>query len=225
MSSALNVWNLALSHLGDKAGLSSVVAPYASREAQLCAQFWDIARTTALQKSKPSFARKRIALAPLDLGAAQPAQWAFAYAIPSDSIQFLGVYSPDRFYDESDEGSAKETDSTGNAIVFTNVEEAIGKYIYDVENAGHFSPMFTLGVSYMLASLVAGPLIKGKEGRELGKGLLQTALSFLNVDAADDQNQSQQRDLHSDYATRAPWLSARDYNPGYQDAVIVRDED
>ena len=224
MSSTLEIWNLALSHIGDKAGLSSDVAPYSSREAQLCAQYWPTARRSALQKFKPSFATKRVTLAEVDLGTAQPDQWLYAYAMPSACVLLLGVYDPNRTYDPDDSGLAKEV--SGNAqIVYTNAPEAVARYIFDPGNAGTFSPMFALGVSYFLASLIAGPLIKGKDGRELSRSLLQAALGFHAMDAADDANQSEARGAYSDSQMRAPWIATRDYRPDSQDAVILRHED
>jgi len=224
MTSTLEVWNLALSHLGDKAGLSSVTAPYTSREAQLCAMYWPTARRSALQKFKPSFATQRAALSELDLGAAQPDQWLFAYTTPSTSIHILGVYDPNRTYDQDDTGEAREM-SGNDAVIYTNVENAIVRYVEDTETSGRFSPMFALGVSYFLAALVAGPLIKGKDGRALASDLMKTAMAFHASDAADDANQSELRGAYSDNQMRPPWIAARDFRPDNGDARIIRDED
>jgi hypothetical protein len=226
MASKLAIWNLALSHIGNKAGLSSASAPYASREAELCGQYWALARQFAIQKAKPSWARVRAAGALLDLGDYQPTQWVYTYSQPADCLEITGVYESVGSRDEDRKPSAVGTWNDGAddyTVIYTSVEDAVIRYLKDVEDTTRYSPTFTLGVSYLLAAYLAGPLIKGADGAKMSEGLEGKAIAYLSLGEAFDANQESAEHIFADGNHGASWLNARGFGGSQltEDAPIL----
>lgn len=219
MASLVSIWNLALSHIGNKAGLSTTSPPHATVEAERCAMYWPVARQFAITKCKPSWARKRITAALVDLGDEQPSQWLYAYAKPSDALEILGVYEPEGTLDEDAKGATFEEWNDGtddHSVIYTNVEQAVVRYLQDVEDADKYHPTFALGVSWLLASYLAGPTVKGAEGMKLAEKLEQKAIAYLNLSETQDAQQTQRRDVFRDGNHVASWISAR----GFGDVIL-----
>ena len=80
MSNEVDICNLALSHLGDVANISSIDPPENSVQAMHCARFYPIARNALLEMANWSFAMRRIALTPLSV---TNDQWQYVYAKPN----------------------------------------------------------------------------------------------------------------------------------------------
>lgn len=227
MASKLNIWNLAIAHLGEKAGLSSADAPYSSREAELCGQYYDMARQLMLAKIKPAYARRRIAAADVtaDLGDDMPEQWQFAYARPGGAISIVGVYSPNNMNDEDDATYEFESDDT-DPVIYCNIENAIIRWIDDVEDTDKFAPFEVVGLSWLLASMLAGPIIKGKDGMAVSEACEKKAWAYLNQANTEDANQRQRREIREDSRHKPAWIEARGYGGGlFPDAAVVYDED
>lgn len=226
MASEVDICNLALSHIGDRANIASIDPPEGSAQAQHCKTFYPLARNEMLQLMRPSFARARIALADLSLTVTMPAQWRYAYAYPQDCIVFEGVFDPTRLYDEKDSGAANEIgdDEDGTRIIYTNVEDAIGRYIKLVTDTTRYSPLFVQAVSRLLASYLAGPIVKGKAGVELADAQRKLALGYLAEGSASDANQDNRRDVRDDARHAAPWIQARGSLQQYTDGPVYPNE-
>ena len=70
-----------------------------------------------------------------------------------------------------------------------------------------FPPLFSLSLSYFLASFLAGPVLKGETGRTVAAAMIQTMSGFMAQARAGDAKQrraSRVRDNHV-----APWVGAR----------------
>ena len=141
--------------------------------------------------------------------------WRFAYALPNAAINVLAVIPADAPSDyeawagpgEKDHSYpqgylptpgapqytpapfACETLSDGSQIVLTNVCDAVLRYTTLVEDTTKFSTLFTLALSYLLASMLAGPLIKGDAGVTVAEQMLQLFGSFKGQAEASDANQ------------------------------------
>ncbi len=57
-----------------------------------------------------------------------------------------------------------ETAADGSQIILTNCVDAVLRYTLMVADTTKFGPMFTLALSYLLSSMLAGPIIKGDAG-------------------------------------------------------------
>lgn len=211
MASEVDICNLALSHIGDRANIASINPPEGSAQAQHCARFYPIARDEMLELMRPSFATKRVAMADVSLVVTKPSQWQFVYQYPENCIRLLGVYDPNRIYDENDSGAVCEIgdDEDGMKVVYTNVEGAVARFITRVTNTTRYTPLFTQALSRLLASYLAGPIVKGNAGVQLADAQRKLAMGFLDAATASDANQDNRREIRDDVRHSAPWIRER----------------
>lgn len=210
MASAVDICNLALSHISNRARVSSIDPPDKTIEGKHCATFYPLARDTALEASTHwRFARTRAELA--SLTALADGEWGFAYALPTSFIKAIKVVPPGAAKDHPGEDFVIETviDSEGNSddVLYTNVDEAVLHYIFRETNTGRYSPLFVSAVSWLLASYLAGPIIKGRTGTTYQKGAYEVYITELNKAKASQLNQRQESD---EYKAHEPaWISDR----------------
>jgi hypothetical protein len=217
MTTAVAIANLALSHLGDDATVVSLEPPEGSAQAEQAALFYPIARDALVEMYPWNFALRRATLALLE---EEPVtQWAYGYALPSNVLGVFSVQGPDDtddfvspaygplvaingVHDFEIEGLAD-----GTRVLYTNVADARIRYTVAVTVPSFFPPLFTLALSYFLASFLAGPVLKGETGRTVAAQMLQIMGGFLNKAQTQDAKQrraSRVRDAHV-----APWVGAR----------------
>lgn len=224
MASAIDICNEALSHLGDSATVSSIDPPEGSPQAEHCARFYGTSLATLIELHSWSFATRR---APLARVANPSSTWSYAYAVPSDCINIFGVLAPDAANDNStamqSQGYASpyfenasvggvytpqqfisETDANGLEIILTNQVNAVLRYTRLVTDTTRFTPMFSEALTWMLASKLAGPVLKGEMGRDTGVKCMQVAMTWLA--RAKDSDASQQR---VDPQHHVSWMNAR----------------
>ena len=82
-------------------------------------------------------------------------------------------------------------------IILTNCADASLKYTARVTDTTRFPPLFVEALSWLLAAHMAGPLIKGQQGREVAKGCLQMFSVMLAQAKTSDANQRQVRPEHT----------------------------
>jgi hypothetical protein len=199
---------MALSHLGDRATLQTLSPPDGSAQAQHCAQFYPIARKAVLQSHNWNFATKRAPLALLTQ--APPSTWRYAYAAPSDMVKALTVYSPEAWDDVAVRGveSAREyiieTGDDGKPVILTNQTDAVLQYVADVTDTTRYPIHVTVAISHYLASLLAGPVVKGREAGAVSAQQLQLMQAALALAKQDDVNQRKVV-----IEARSPWLHGR----------------
>lgn len=223
MASEITICNLALSHLGDAATVSSIDPPEGSAQAEHCAQFYPVARDALQEMHTWGFCTRRIALASLDNPSSS---WMYSYAMPNGALNLLAILAPDATDDYSSGGHApggfatldgqfpysrytpqpyvSETLDDGTSIILTNQVQAVLRYTVQVTDPVKFSPLFTLTLSHLLASYVAGPLLKGDAGRKAALEQQQAALSLLARAQASDANQKKRGSQHN-----VPWVTQR----------------
>ena len=208
---------MALSHLGDDATIVNLDPPEGSAQAEQAALFYPIARDALLEMYPWNFALRRTTLALLD---EQPnTQWAYAYALPSnvlgvfavqgseDTDDFVGTtYGPvaavNGVNDFEIEGLSDNT-----RVLYTNVVDARIRYTVAVTIPSFFPPLFTVALSYFLASFLAGPVLKGETGRTVAGAMLSTMSGYLTK--AQDMDAKQRRTSRLRDAHIAPWVGAR----------------
>ena len=198
MASKIDIWNLALSNIGHKANIAD--PNEASVEANHCRRFYPIALNATLERHGWSFAMRRAVLAEVE----NPVRhWAYAYALPNLCIKALSVLMPESTDDTKVQAFAIEGDDDGNAVLYTNVEDAVLKYTTLVEDTNKFTPFFVLALSYDLAALLVGPIPKDMK---IKQSMLQAAVMYTGLAEAADANASHD----TSYANFVPsHLSAR----------------
>lgn len=233
MASEVDICNLALSHLGDVANLQAISPPDGSAQADHCARWYPIARDDLLERHDWAWATKRIALAQLS----NPiTEWLYCYAQPNDLLSPIAIMDPTATDDASvalrmpslagfgysnpvnaggvytPQEYTLESAADGTDIVYTNQQNAIMRYIARVTDTSKFSTVFLQTLAASLASMLAGPVLKGEAGeaaaarwqgiafgRDGKSGLLGRAVA---VDANDKKTNVMQR--HS-----VSWMAAR----------------
>lgn len=182
MANAVEICNLALSHIGSSAVVSAISPPDGSVEAGHCARFYALSRQIMLTSFEWRFAVKRVALASVT----NPSTvWMFAYAMPADCLKPVRVLKG---------GGLNEQDSADydmeDNVILTNEESAVLVYTRDVTDTTRYTPEFVSALSWTLASYLAGPIIKGAEGANSSAKLLERAMAEGRRSAAADANRS-----------------------------------
>lgn len=203
MASVVQICNMALSHIGSEARVSSISPPDGSVEAGHCATFYDMARTEMLEPGNWFFALKR---GPLAQVANLSTTWAYAYTKPSDCLRPLRILRPSvgitvftqdlvrrDLVVPSDDTDSSAYEIEGD-VIFTNEPDAVMVYTRDITDSTKFTPSFTSALSYMLASYLAGPIIKGNEGVRVGDAMRKLAMAAGDMSATSSANASKVAD-------------------------------
>lgn len=212
MSSEVAICNLALSHLGDEAGVEAISPPDGSVQAAHCGRFYPIARDMLLEAHPWTFAVKRTALSEVTNPA--PDDWSYAYALPTGCLRPLSCLlpgHPERLLGaDSDAGTHPyiiEAGENGNLVMFTNVESATLRFIARVTDTTKYTPGFVVALARLLASHLAGPIIKGSEGMQVAQVHMKLFAAEYAQAAARNANVGKR----TSYQTRQPdWTAARD---------------
>jgi len=195
MASVVQICNMALSHIGSDARVTSISPPDGSVEAGHCATFYDLARTELLEPGAWAFSLKRAALSELTNTSEA---WAYAYAKPSDCMRPLRVLRPtmgvtvfnqDTVTAHIDDRDSAQFDVEGD-VIYTNEPDAVLVYVQDVTDTTKFTASFTTAFSFLLGGYLAGPVVKGNEGARLGDAMRQRAMSTADLSAAASANAS-----------------------------------
>lgn len=97
-----------------------------------------------------------------------------------------------------------ESDDAGNRVLFTNEDNAQLRYVNKLVDANRYSDLFITALSYSLSSLLAGVVIKGRQGLDISKEMLQLANHFTGEAASNDGGHRSARVAHN-----VDWISAR----------------
>lgn len=180
MASAVDIYNLALAHLGNKAQVTS--ANDGSVESSHCARFYPIALAEVLEAADWTFARKRVALSLLTTNPSD--LWAYAYSLPSDCIVPRRIVTGDQtLYEQDSSNFELEGD-----YILTNQESAVLMYTASVVNTARFSPAFVGALSLWLAAYLSGPILKGESGTASAKAFWAAARDRIKSAMAADAN-------------------------------------
>lgn len=226
MASEVDICNLALAHLGDNATVASIKPPEGSAQAEHCARFYPVARDTLLEMHNWNFASRRTK--PALLQSNWP-EWKYAYATPNDCMRIISILPPDaeddystRYAPTDTPGAytnyspmvaagrympqryAVEVDESGNKVIYTAQEEAMLRYQMYVVDPTKFSPLFVMTLSWHLASMLAGPVIKGDVGAAEAKRCAGMMAAFMLQAKTSD---SDQRNIKPEHIVN--WVAGR----------------
>lgn len=223
MSSEVDICNLALASLGDDATVASLDPPEGSAQAEHCARFYPMARDLMLDAHHWGFNSRRAPLALLS--EAPPSSWRYAYAQPADVLNLIAVLAPDALDDNSvglvaygsygctsytptgqytPQPFTSETDDTGAVVIYTNQANAVLRYTARVNDPTKFPPTFVQGLAMMLASMLAGPVLKGDTGIKAAALWADRADKWLAKAKESDANQQRQH-----VAQNTSWIANR----------------
>jgi hypothetical protein len=201
MATEVDIANLALAHLGDSATVASLDPPEGSAQAEHCAIFYPIARNTLLEVHNWKFSIRRITLAALSVPSYE---WAFAYAAPSDAIRMLSVLPANGSAADDSQPYDTESSDTGAGLILTDQDGATLRYTALVTDTSKFPPLFIDALAWLLASHLAGPILKGDAGKAEAKACYSAYRTILAQATVSDANQRKIRPTHT-----PAWIGAR----------------
>jgi hypothetical protein len=206
MASAVDICNTALAHLGNDNTISAIDPPDGSTEAGYCKRFYPIARKELIERFVWPFACTRRTLASVG----NPSTvWAFAYQLPSDCLRPVRVLSAqtanallfelshghtpfEAIFDESKSAPYEVEDG----VLLTHEPEAVLLYLRDVVDTTRYTPMFVSALGYLLASYLAGPIVRGADGARAAQNYRQLALAQGDSAMTSAARSSHERHSH-----------------------------
>ncbi|MBU0593360.1 MAG: hypothetical protein KKH74_06430 [Gammaproteobacteria bacterium] len=211
MASEVDIANLALAHLGDTATVASLNPPEGSAQAEHCARFYPIARDALLEMFAWGFATRRVQ--PAALASSTP-EWDYAYAMPADAINIIAVIPPGSSDDYSigmisggaytPQAFAREIDARGADVIYSDQPDAVVRYTAFVTDTTRFPPLFVMALSWHLASMLAGPILKGDVGAAESKRCAGMMQAYLSQASESDANQRLVKPQHN-----VGWITGR----------------
>jgi len=201
VASDVTICNLALARLGDDANIVSISPPEGSVQADHCARFYPLARDCLLQMHPWSFAVREQTLAPL---VNDTPGWAYCYAQPAETLAVLDVLPAHSVRLSACTDFVTQTNTAGLPVVLTNEPNARGRLLMRVTDSAQFPALFTDTLAWLLASYLAGAMIKGTEGAAQARACLQGFnVTFTQARLAD----ANQRHVAPEHTPA--WMAAR----------------
>lgn len=224
MASEVDICNLALSHLGDEASVIAITPPHGTTQASHCARFYPIARDVVLQAFSWTFATRRAVLAEVVnpvLG-----DYLYAYALPNGFLRPLaalypGVPAVDFGAGATDTGSfayTVESADDGSLILYTNLVTANLRYTARVTDTTKFPPLVIAAIARLLASYLAGPVLKGDTGTKVAMQQMKLFVELELPQACLADARIGRRDMRH---YRPDWIVARGTTPGLPPEVTL----
>jgi hypothetical protein len=222
--SDVSICNLALTHLGDKAAVVSISAPTTAQETY-CATYYPIARDLTMEGHSWSFNTVRKALVVSSV--TPPSTWQYCYDAPANILRLLELLDPNAdddyatsavfiqvngttapipslsvptpypFAQEWDEANSK-------SLIYSNLASAIARYTITVTDPTKWSNDFVMALSYRLAAMLAGPIIKGDVGTKVVANMSAEAERWLARAKGSDSNERLIAPVSA-----APWMIGR----------------
>ena len=206
-SQEIDICNLALAHIGDKATVTSLNPSDGSHQADLCARYYPVARDLCLERHRYDFTIKQSALVALTTSGRT--DFEYAYRLPSDFAGAISVIAKDSLDDQVSAGITIpqpfviELNDDYDRIIYCNLQDAVIRYQAKVTDSSQFSRMFVYAVSWQLASMLAGAVIKGDEGMAAVRNAGQMAEFYMQKAAAFDSRTTREKPIVD--ANTNPW--------------------
>lgn len=218
MSSVVDICKMALSSIRAKT-INSIEG--SSVEAQQCALHYPLARRQLLTDYDWGFNSKRQGLALLS--GVTVFNWAYVWSYPSDClhVNYLirnveevaaggGSYRiiPDDIHDNRRHESPAThppveyqiyNDSTHGRIICSIESDLRVDYRADIEDTALFSIDFELALGYLLASMVAVPILGADRGKQMRDDALALYAGFIDKAKTKSANQRHRPQMESDY--------------------------
>lgn len=189
-ATVVDICNLALARLGDRANVVSLDPPEGSAQADHCARFYPVARDAALEAHDWSFASTKDTMAELSV---EDFKWRHVFALPNNCIALRAVgYQDSALYAFDERGPYFERGALadGTQVLYTNEPTPFARFTRRVVDPTRYNVLFTQALVTLLAAYLAGPVIKGRSGAQMGQVLMQDFMAQVGRAVASDANQS-----------------------------------
>lgn len=210
-TTVVDTCNIALGMLGDRANVTSIDPPEGSAQADHCARFYPIARDEVLEETDWTFASVYETLA--ELPAETNVLWLFVYALPAQCMVVREVVYTDGttvVFDPDNPQFEMGSLASGQLVLYTNAEAATLRYTKRVVDLTKWSTKATSALQYLLASYLAGPVIKGKTGAQASQTMRAAYMALVGRAAATDANQNSRKPRFIPSSMRVRGYGGRD---------------
>lgn len=171
MATAIDICNLALARLGDRATVASIDPPEGSVQADHCARFYPLAKETALAAHAWRFALTRRRLPVLDV---EPVGASGKYfALPSDCLAVVSVTPAEGWTPALDPMLFTTENVNGARAVLADADSVVCRYVTAKTQEDAFPPEFVDALAWLVASHLAGAMIAGSSGQKMAADCLQ----------------------------------------------------
>jgi hypothetical protein len=210
---AVDVCNMALGLIGNKAKVTDIDPSDGSAEADHCVRFYPQAIRAILEMHNWSFAKRKRVLTVVnaDPDDTDDPAWQYRYQLPDDWVKTIAVLSEDATNDYmiADtkvpvDHDVKYSEDDAQLRLYTNQEDAWLRYIYYEDDPNQWSHLFMQAVVWHLASMLAGPIIKGAEGHTEAQRCLQRMGAYLGEARIKDG-----MDRQATVTKKASWIAGR----------------
>ena len=190
MASAVEICNLALSHLRHSKRIASFSEQ--SEEARLCSLFYETTRDLVLRDVRWPFATTTKALGLIE---EQPnTEWAYSYEYPSDCLLARRILSGVRNDTRAARVPYKIAYDDGAKVLFCDRENAVLEYTVAITDTSLFAPDFVMALSYRLAFYLA-PTLTGGDPDNLGQRAMQMYALEKSAATANAFNEQQDEEI------------------------------
>ncbi|WKJ88757.1 hypothetical protein QZJ86_12065 [Methylomonas montana] len=174
MATAIDICNLSLAKLGDEARVTSIAPPDTSMQAQYCALFYSQSLNVMLDKHAWAFATVTVTLTALTTN--PNPFWAYAYSLPTDFFGVNDVRSSG--YIEETQTPPTQNYALEGSTLYSNIADAVLVYTSSLAtDPAKFPPLFIEALSTLLASYLAGPILKGDVGVAAQRSMMQAFIT------------------------------------------------
>lgn len=195
MASDVAICNLALSHFGQEANISSINPPDGSGEAGLCEQFYALARNELLEEFDWTFARKRDTLAQVTN---DREDFGYKYALPADYLIARRLLA-DGYADDINDAEVFEIEGQ---FAYSDAQPVTLVYTKLLTDTTRFSAAFTVALSYRVAAYISGPIVKDPTGA-LQRSLRMASDNMAERAKKEDANADRKRATRTSTAKRS----------------------
>lgn len=173
MASKVELCNFSLADISANL-INSLDKPYKSREALICDQWYDRVRRELLREFQWNFATTTRALTLLDT--TNDLGFTYNYSVPNESLKVVKLLYADGPSDSNVPGIPFQLMYNRDlkiTTIVTDLEEAIVKYVVDIENTLQFDDTFITAFNFRLSAAIAPSLLGAVLGGQVAAGKLQ----------------------------------------------------
>ena len=197
MATKVEIWNMALSHLGVSKEVASVTER--SKEAEACNRFYDSCVAALLTDHSWPFATKYATLALIE--ASPNDEWGYSYRYPTDCFFFRKILSGTRNDTLATKVAYEVAQDDSGRVIFTDAADAECKYTV-ITGESYFTSDFILALSFRLAYYIA-PRVTAGDPFKLGPQMMQKYQFELSRSTSNAFNEDQSVEIQDTESIQA----------------------
>lgn len=190
MSSKVDVWNMALGHLGVTTTIASPTEN--TKERKTMERYYEPTLEAVLRDRDWPFATgfKNPGLVTDFTTSDDPTnEWSYSYRYPTDCLRVRRIIGNEGRISANKIPFRTVSDDNGR-LIYTDQEDAKIEYTRRITDPARFPPDFMLAISFRLAAYAAPALTRGDQ-MQLGKRAFQIYVAEFGLAAANAMNEEQ----------------------------------